>query len=100
MNKIKSFYQNVPNSDIYMKDLNLAKVILDLVSKYQDPNTRNILEVRELALGTKIVLLVEKADQKLLTQLAFESRALRPITPPPDPIAFQQQKSLYTEEEK
>jgi hypothetical protein len=33
MNKIKSLYQNVPNSDIYMKDLNLAKVILDLVSK-------------------------------------------------------------------
>jgi hypothetical protein len=34
MAKIRSFYQNVPNSDIYMKDLNMAKVIMDLVAKY------------------------------------------------------------------
>lgn len=33
MNKIRSFYQNIQNSDIYMKDLNLEKVIRDLVSK-------------------------------------------------------------------
>jgi hypothetical protein len=37
MSKIRGFYQNVPNSDIYMKDLNLAKVIMDLVSKYISP---------------------------------------------------------------
>ena len=32
--------------------------------------------------------------------MAFELRAQRPIIPPPDPIAFQQQKALYTEQEK
>lgn len=33
MNKIRSFYQNIQNSDIYMKDLNLEKIIRELVSK-------------------------------------------------------------------
>ena len=27
MNKIKSLYQNIQNSDIYMKELDLAKII-------------------------------------------------------------------------
>jgi hypothetical protein len=53
--------------------------------------------VRELALGTKIVLLVEKANHPALVQLAAEFKTQRPLVPPPDPIAFQQQKALYTE---
>ena len=34
MNKIRSLYQNIQNSDIYMKELDLSKIIKDLVSKY------------------------------------------------------------------
>lgn len=33
MNKIKALYQKIQNSDIYMKELDLAKIIRDLVAK-------------------------------------------------------------------
>ena len=58
MARIKSFYQNIQNSDIYMKDLNLEKIIRELVSK-------------ELALGTRIVLLVEKINYNIISQMAY-----------------------------
>lgn len=45
-----------------------------------------------------MVLLVEKANHNILAQLAQEFRAQRPSVPPPDPIAFQQQKALFSEE--
>lgn len=34
MNKIRTLYQNIQNSDIYMKELDLARIIRELVSKY------------------------------------------------------------------
>jgi len=43
------------------------------------------------------VLLVENFISDKLAQLAYEQRSQRPTVAPPDPIAFQQQKALYTE---
>lgn len=53
--------------------------------------------MREFALGTRLVLLVENFVSERLAQLAYEHRSQRPIVAPPDPIAFQQQKALFTE---
>lgn len=35
-----------------------------------------------------------------MSQLAYDNRVNRPVLAPPDPIAFQQQKALFSEEEK
>ena len=34
-NKIRTFYQNFQNADIYMKDLDLPEVLADLEKRYQ-----------------------------------------------------------------
>ena len=98
MARIRSLYQNVQNSDVYMKDLDLAKIIRELVSKYICILPRGLLQVHEYAHGTKLVLLIEKLEIRAVTQLAFETRQQRPLTPPPDPISFQQQRKMETEE--
>lgn len=61
---------------------------------------RNIIQVSEFAHGTKLVLLIERVDEYQIAHLAQESRDQRPLTQPPDPISFQQQKKMETEEEK
>lgn len=58
---------------------------------------RGVVRVREFALGTKLVLLVENFDVGGVGRLAGEYRGQRPVVAPPDPIAFQQQKALYSE---
>lgn len=54
------------------------------------------MNVRERALGTRIVLMIEEFNEYRINQLAQQYRTQRPTTPPPDPITFQQQKSLET----
>jgi hypothetical protein len=52
------------------------------------------------ALGTRLVTIIERVHRKRTYEEYERSRHLRPTTPPPDPITFQQQKREATPKEK
>lgn len=58
------------------------------------------LNTSQRAYGTKLVTIVERVSRKKSWEEYEKCRHLRPITPPPDPITFQQQKREATPKEK
>lgn len=50
-----------------------------------------------MALGTKLVYMIEEIDNPKINQLANHYKCQRPTIPPPDPITFQQQKPIESE---